>query len=415
MRRWRQACLAAALVAVAAAAADTVRIKGSDTIGGALAPDLGAAFQALHPGTRVIVEALGSGTAFVGLLDGSADLGASSRPASAKELNQAATRGVMLKEFLLGYDGVAVIVHPSNPVNALTVAEISDLFTGKKQRWSEVGGENRPVRRISRPSYSGTHAFFKEKALRRGDARGAEEFAADTQYLEDNNDILAAVASDPAAVAYVGLGWVDARVKVLPVAPSAGQAAVQPSLESIRTGSYPLYRPLLFYTLGEPAGATREFLRFALSDQGRQIVSAHGFVPSDAPVGLAEASPPSPQAGPRTSTTYRITFPAGATTLSDEARATLRAVAERLSTGAFRAIVVGHADAQGPAAANQAVSRARANAVAAYLRELGVAPGALTVESRAAEEPVATNESPTGRAANRRVDVTLVPLGRPQS
>lgn len=413
MRCLVSAGLLIVLVATPGAAVEVVRIKGSDTIGGALAPDLAAAFQKQSPQIRVTVEALGSGTAFVGLLDGSADLGASSRPANARELEQAAARGVTLKEYLLGYDGVAVIVHPNNPVNALTVAEISDLFTGKKQRWSEVGGENRAVRRISRPSYSGTHAFFKEKALRRGDARGPEEFAADTQFIEDNNDILAAVASDPAAVAYVGLGWVDARVKALPVAPSAGQAAVPPSLDTIRTGTYPLYRPLLFYTLGEPAGATREFLRFALSDQGRRIVSAHGFVPSDAPVQLAEASPRPPQAGPGTPTTYRITFPAGATTLSEEARVTLRAVAERLRSGAFRAIVVGHADARGPATANRAVSRARANAAAAYLRELGVAPAAITVESRAAEEPVATNESPTGRAANRRVDVTLVPSTRP--
>lgn len=414
MRCLMSACLVVILIGTPGVMAETIRIKGSDTIGGALAPDLGTAFQKQNPQVKVTVEALGSGTAFVGLLDGSADLGASSRPANAKELDQAAARGVTLREFLLGYDGVAVIVHPANPVNALTVAEISDLFTGKKQRWSEVGGENRPVRRISRPSYSGTHVFFKEKAVRRGDAKGTEEFAPDTQYLEDNNDILTAVAGDPAAVAYVGLGWVDARVKALAVSPSAGQPAVQPALESIRTGTYPLYRPLLFYTLGEPAGTIREFLRFALSNQGRQIVAAHGFVPSDAPIQLAEASPRRPQTGSTTPVTYRITFPAGATVLSEQARETLRAAAERLRSGGFRALVVGHADARGSTAANQAISRARANAAAAYLRELGVLPSAITIEHRAAEEPVASNETAAGRAANRRVDVTLVALAGSQ-
>lgn len=139
-----------------------------------------------HREVKVTVEALGFGTAFVGLLDGSADICASSRPASQKELEQASTRGVTLREFVLGYDGIAVIAHPSNPLNSLTISEISDLFTGKLRRWNELGGENRAVRRISRPNYSGTHTFFKEKALRKGNSNGVEEFALDTQFMEDN-------------------------------------------------------------------------------------------------------------------------------------------------------------------------------------------------------------------------------------
>lgn len=413
MRCLLSAFLAAALVAVSTVSADTVRIKGSDTIGGALAPDLGAAFQTRSPETKVTVEALGSGTAFVGLLDGSADLGASSRPASVKELEQAAARGVTLREFVLGYDGVAVIVHPANPLNALTVAEISGLFTGRVQRWDEVGGQGRAIRRISRPSYSGTHAFFKEKALRKGNSKGIEEFAPDTQFVEDNHDILAAVADDPAAVAYAGLGWVDARVKALAVSPSAGQPAVRPALESIRTGTYPLYRPLLLYTLGEPRGATREFLRFALSDEGRKTVSAHGFVPSDVAAPLADGSPRPQETGRPAPISYRLIFAFGSTSLSEEGRQTLRAVARQFQSGAFRVLVVGHADARGPLAANQAVARARASEAAAFLRELGIPSRSLQVEARAAEEPVATNETPAGRAANRRVDVTLVPRTNP--
>lgn len=399
-----------AAVAPAVAAQTLVRIKGSDTIGGALAPDLAAAYQKRNPKVTVTVEALGSGTAFVGLLDGSADIGASSRPASAKELEQAAARGVTLREYVLGYDGVAVIVHRTNPVSALTVAEVSDLFTGRVQRWRELGGEDRSVRRISRPSYSGTHAFFKEKALRRGDAKGPEEFAADTQMMEDNHDILAAVASDPAAVAYVGLGWVDDTVKALAVSVSRGQPAVHPSLETVRTGAYPLYRPLLLYTVGEPQGTIRDFLRFALSAEARPTIAAHGFVPADIPVQLGAVSESGPAGGAQGLSTFRIFFPSGGATLSPKARATLQEAADKLRAGGLRAIVVGHADALGPTAANQAVARARAAAAAAFLRDLGVPPTLLKVEQRGAEEPVASNETAAGRSANRRVDVILVPL-----
>lgn len=413
MRRLIATLVVTVVVAAPAVSADTIRIKGSDTIGGALAPDLATAFMSHHREVKVTVEALGSGTAFVGLLDGSADIGASSRPISQKELEQASTRGVTLREFVLGYDGIAVIAHPSNPLNSLTISEISDLFTGKVRRWDELGGENRAVRRVSRPNYSGTHAFFKEKALRKGNSNGVEEFASDTQFMEDNNDILAAVANDPGAVAYVGLGWVDARVKALAVASSASQPAVRPNLDTIRNGSYPLYRPLLLYTRGTPTGSTRLFLQFALSDAGRAIVSAHGFVPSDVEQALGEEASGVARPVPPQPTTYRLLFPTGGATLSEEARVTLRAVAGRMRTGAFRVLVVGHADAHGPATANQRVAQARAAAAAAFLRELGVPSDSIVIDHRAAEEPVASNETPSGRAANRRVDLTLVPHANP--
>ncbi|MGZ3440817.1 MAG: TonB family protein, partial [Polyangia bacterium] len=112
-----------------------VRIKGSDTIGGALAPALGRAFHAAHADVDVSVEALGSKTAFVGLFDGSAELGASSRPVDADELKQAARLGVVLREWVLAYDGVAVIVHPSNPLTSLSLDELAQIFTGRVRDW----------------------------------------------------------------------------------------------------------------------------------------------------------------------------------------------------------------------------------------------------------------------------------------
>src|SRR5262249_50709883 len=158
-------------------------------------------------------EALGSGTAFVGLLDGSAAIGAASRSVKADELAAAKRLGIELREYVLGYDGIAVVVHPGNPIAELTVGQLSDLFTGKGANWRELGGPDLPVHRISRPSYSGTHAFFRDKVLRRGNDKGPEDFTPGTEIVEENGAILKKVAADPAAVSYLGLGWLSPEVK----------------------------------------------------------------------------------------------------------------------------------------------------------------------------------------------------------
>lgn len=400
--------LAVGLAMSAAVASEVIRMKGSDTIGGELAPDLGRAYEADHPGISVITEALGSGTAFVGLLDGSADVGNASRPVKPAELAEVASRGLTLSEFVVGYDGVAVIVHPDNPVPSLTVDELSRIFTGAVASWRDVGGPQLPIRLLSRPSYSGTHGFFKDKVVRRGNAKGPEEFAATTQWVEDNVDLLREVAEDPAAVSYVGLGWLDPTVRAMPVAPVAGEAPVVASLTTVRRGAYPLYRPLLMYTVGTPEGATRDFLRFVLSDQGRAIVARHGFVPSDVAVELADVAPAAARRRPEPET-VRITFPFGRTTLDAAAEATLREVARRIMSEDLRCLVSGHSDAVGSANANRVVARARAEAVAARIRELGVPGDRLSIQGHASDEPVASNETAAGRAANRRVDVVLIP------
>lgn len=121
---------------------------------------------------------------------------------------------------------------------------------------------------------------------------------------------------------------------------------------------------------------------------------------------MAESVSPQP-------TTYRLFFPTGGATLSEEARATSPAVAGRMRRGAFRVLAVGHADTHGPATANQRMVQARAAAAAAFLRELGVPADSIVIDHRAADEPVATNETSTSRAANRRVDLTLVPHANP--
>ncbi len=407
---WTLPAASPAAAAPAPTPSATVQVKGSDTIGGKLGQDLAQAFAARHPGIEVKWEALGSGTAFVGLLDGSAQLGAASRGVKENELAEARKLGVELREFVIGYDGIAVIVHPDNPISELTIAQLSDLFTGKLRNWSEVGGPDLPVRLISRPSYSGTFSFFRDKVLRRGNDKGPEDYAAGTETVEENGAILDKVAHERGAISYVGIGWVKPAVKTLGVAARAGQPAVRAGVATVRDGSYPIYRPLLMYSRGEPHGPSRELLAFILASDGQRLVAKNDFVPTDNPASLppettgrsaaaaAAANPPP---------IVRVEFPKGVG-LTAAAQAALAMLAEQVKASGNRLLVVGHADIHGSRTVNARVSLARANAVARELVRLGVPEGTIQVAARGADEPVSSNQSSAGRGANRRVDVTIL-------
>jgi len=393
------------------AGATVLTVKGSDTIGGELGPALARAYQARHPGVAVHWEALGSSTAFPGLFDGSAQLGASSRSVNTKELAQARESGVELREFVLGYDGIAVIVHPSNPVRQLTVEQLAGMFSGRTARWHELGGADAPVKVFSRPSYSGTHAFFKEKVVRLGKKEAKDEFGPGTTFLEKSEELVQAVAGDPAAIAYVGMGYVRPGVAALGVAQATGQPYVVATVETVRAGTYPIYRPLLLYTRGEPEGELRGLLAFVLGAEGRKLVASHDFTPSDvaSPLRAGPARPAGPPAavtpGPQV---FRVSFAFGEVAVGVEGQAVLAQVVAAAREGA-RVRLVGHADALGSAQSNQKVAELRVKAVAERLRRLGLPGDRLQLEVRGASEPLATNRTPAGRKENRRVDVEVLP------
>ena len=390
------------------ATANTIQIKGSDTIGGAMGPELAAVFQE-QTGVRVDFEALGSATAFGGLFDGTARIGASSRPVNAQELAEARALGIELKEYVIGYDGVAVIAHPRNPVRALTLEQVAALFSGATASWHEVpDGQPGPVHVFGRPAYSGTHEFFQNRVLGERSDPARRQFAADTRTFERSDDLVRAVSADPAAIGYVGLGYLQGGVKALSLSDGDPRRAVLPDANSVRNGSYPVYRPLLMYTNGPPTGIVAAFLRFVLSTRGQSIVEKHGFIGSDVEAStfvnddvLAES--------PKVRTdVHRILFRPRSIELDVEARRQLEALAAELSRGEHRALIVGNADLQGSAHGNTQIAQQRAELVAAQLAEHGVAPELLRVEAVSAERPVATNGTQSGRNLNRRVDVYLV-------
>jgi phosphate binding protein len=403
----RTLAVALCLLASIASADDLIRIKGSDTIGGEAMPQIADAYRKQRGSANIEIGALGSGTAFVGLFDGSADLGEASRPITEKEQATAKQLGLKLHEVVIGYDGVAVVVNPENPVKELSIAQVSALFSGKERSWKAFGGTDEGVRLIGRPTYSGTHAFFKEKALRRGDAKGPEEFASGIEVIEENGAILDAVAKDPRAVAYVGLGWLRPSVKAVPI--SANGAAVPAALETVRTGKYPLYRPLLMYVPSTAKPETVAFVRFVLSKEGGAIMAKNGFVPPDSvPAEFTDAAASASAPAAKKRETIRILFASGSAAPRAQSEKELARIAQRLEGGGWSALIVGHADSTGPAAVNQKVALARAHAVANRLLARGVKAQLLAVDAQSNDAPAATNGTAEGRAQNRRVDVELV-------
>ncbi|MFV8749572.1 TonB family protein [Nannocystaceae bacterium ST9] len=378
-----------------------VRIKGSDTIGGELGPALAAGYADDDPHVLVSVEAQGSSSGFVGLFDASAEIGASSRPLDAKELAEAERLDVGLRELVIGYDGIAVIVHPDNPIRALDMVQLADLFRGETTNWQQLGGEDRSVALLSRPDASGTHGLFLTKVLQ---AETNAEFASHTRYVETSQELVAAVAEDPGAIGYVGVAWATSNVEVLAIAPAPGQPALEPSAATIGAGSYPIYRPLIFYTRQQLDRDALGFLRFVLGERGQRIVAEHGFVPVGAQA--EEALPRLEDAVdlPDVHVT-RLRFDSAVTELSEDQRATLADLAALLNESAARVVIVGNSESEGLVEGNERLAMQRARSVREHMLGEGVAAARIELRSAATQS---VSEDPERRAERRRVDVYVL-------
>ena len=250
------------------ARADRLVIKGSDTLGAKLVPQLAEQFKADHADATFDIAAEGSTTGFAALIDSTAQIGMSSRPAKPTETTAATAKGVTLKETIVAYDGVAVIVNEANPVKGLTKKQIEQIFTGEVADWSAVGGSSGSFSIYTRNTSSGTYSEFKELAMNKRD------YAGSAQKMAGNEQIAAEVGKNPAGIGYVGLAYSKAPgVKVVPI------DGTLPSVESVQKKSYPYARPTFFYTNGEPTGLAKAFVEFTLSPAGQKIVNSAGFVP----------------------------------------------------------------------------------------------------------------------------------------
>lgn len=256
----------------------TIENKGSDTIVN-LALAWAERYQGEHPDIRISVTGGGSGTGLAALINGTVDLANASRQIKAEEISQAESNGIQPVEYVVARDAIAIIVHPDNPVNELTLQQISDIYSGRISNWKEVGGEDRPIVRLSRETNSGTHVYFLETVLRLGKKDDKTLFSMNTLLLPSSEGIISEVRQNPNAIGYDGLGYVPEDVKKIAVAKSAGEAAVLPSVETVNNETYPIARDLYVYTAGEPTGILNIYLEWILSTEAQEIVLELGFVP----------------------------------------------------------------------------------------------------------------------------------------
>jgi phosphate transport system substrate-binding protein len=186
-------------------------------------------------------------------------------------------------EFVVARDAIAIIVHPDNPVEQLSLPQLSAIYSGQINNWKDVGGEDRPIVRLSRETNSGTHVYFLEEVLRLGDSESKTLFSPDTLLLPSSEGITSEVRDNPNAIGYDGLGYVTPDVKVVAVAAADGSEYVLPSAQTVNTGRYPIARDLYMYTAGQPTGAEADYLNWILSAEAQEIVTELGFVPVASP------------------------------------------------------------------------------------------------------------------------------------
>ena len=252
--------------------------KGSDTIVN-LALAWAEKYQSDHPNVRISVTGGGSGTGIAALLNGTVDIANASRQIKPEEMDQARVNGVDPLEFVIARDAIAVIVNPENPVSRLTLQQISDIYSGRITNWMEVGGQNRPIVKLSRETNSGTHVYFLETVLRLGRKDDKTLFSMDTLLLPSSEGIIAEVRQNPNAIGYDGLGYVPKDLRMIAIAKEAGGPYVLPSIESVNDKSYAIARDLYMYTNGRPAGIVKEYLDWIMSAEAQTIVAELGFVP----------------------------------------------------------------------------------------------------------------------------------------
>ena len=221
---------------------------------------------------RISVTGGGSGTGIAAMINGTVDIANASRGMKPEEIAAAEENGISPIEFVVARDAIAVVVHPSNPIDGLTLEQISGIYTRKITNWSQVGGEDRPIVLLSRESNSGTYVYFLENVIRMGEKESDLLFSPDTLLMPSSEGISAEVRQNPNAIGYDGLGYVTPDQKMLAVARDNDGPYVLPSIEVVNDGSYPISRPLYMYTAGEPTGEVQAYMEWLLGD-GQVLVS----------------------------------------------------------------------------------------------------------------------------------------------
>ena len=252
--------------------------NGSDTIVN-LALAWAERYATEHPDIQISVSGGGSGVGISALISGTVDIANASRKIKDEEVQAAEANGTQPVEHVIARDAIAVIVNPNNPVSQLTLEQISAIYRGEITNWLQVGGEDRPIVKLSRETNSGTHVYFLESVIRLGQSDNEDIFSADTLLLPSSEGIIAEVSENPNAIGYDGLGYVTDGVKVLAIGTQIDGPYVMPSIDTVNSNEYPISRDLYMYTTQTPSQIIQDYLDWIVSDEAQEIVSQLGFVP----------------------------------------------------------------------------------------------------------------------------------------
>jgi phosphate transport system substrate-binding protein len=251
--------------------ANAQKLKGSDTVL-PLAQKAAESYMKKNKGSRLIVTGGGSGVGISALIENTTDIAMSSRKMKLSEKLKISEAGKSVKEAIIAYDALAVIVNPANKVSQLTREQIEGIYTGKIKNWKQVGGDDMAIVVYGRESSSGTYEFFKEHVMKN------KNYASSMMSMPATGAIVQSVSQTKGAIGYVGYAYVEKEVKVIKVSFNKGKTYIAPSLATAKDKSYPITRPLYFYYLVSSAKAVTPFVDYLISDEGQKIVEQVGFV-----------------------------------------------------------------------------------------------------------------------------------------
>ena len=253
-------------------AAKPLSIKGSDTMV-IMNARLAEAFMAANPATQIQVTGGGSGVGIAALINGTTDIAASSRPIKTSETEKLKARFATVGySFPIARDGLSVYVNEKNPVKELTLAQIRDIYTGRITNWKQVGGNDAQIILYSRENSSGTYTYFKDNVLL------GKDFAPRAQTLQGTAAVVNAVAKDANGIGYGGAAYAKG-IRFAAVKKDDKSPAILPSLETVRSGQYPISRFLYLYTRVKPSNEMKAFIDWATGPEGQAIVTKVGYFP----------------------------------------------------------------------------------------------------------------------------------------
>ena len=273
----------AVLLAVSAASAGArtvIQNKGSDTLVN-VAQAWAENYQDVNADVAVAVSGGGSGTGIAAMINGTVDIANASRQMKQKEDDQAKSRGQDPVAHIVGYDALAVFLHPDNPLDAIGIPQLAEIYgeEGETESWEQLGVEvpgckDQEIILVSRQNNSGTYAYFRKAVL-----GGKRDYKLGTRDMHGSKDVVHLVESTPCAIGYSGLAYATDHVKMPCIATEDGAGCVNPTVATASDGSYPIARPLLMYTNGEPQGEIKSYLDWILSDEGQCIILDKGYAP----------------------------------------------------------------------------------------------------------------------------------------